>query len=101
MFDPAGCLAEFPAQEFDEIAEQVFGRPPEAKTRSGSEAYWRVLGLMEASGKLTPSRQINDYDDGRRLAMEEPTGGSSRSMSCDVIRFIVENKKAAVLQPTI
>lgn len=57
LFDPVGCLAEFPAQEFDEIAEQVFGRPPEAKIRSGSEAYWRVLGLMEASGKLTPSQQ--------------------------------------------
>ena len=45
---------------------------------------------------------INDYDDGRRLAMEEPTGGIiSLHELPDVIRFIVENKKAAVLQPTI
>ena len=214
LFDPVGCLAEFPAQEFDAIAEQVFGVAPAATVRSGSEAYWRVLQLMEAGGSLTASQRqqaealeiaavdrvelyedvvpalaelralgvslivatslsgaavarfidrfslrdhfsavwsrdnaagvraapiakaleeghlapeqamvlvdttegvtiaknitansmlmINDYDDGRRLAMEEPTGGIiSLHELPDVIRFIVENAKAAALQPTI
>ena len=55
FFEPVGCLAEFPAKEFDEIAASVFkfeGRD----SRSGSEAYWRLLDLMQKSGNsLTPA----------------------------------------------
>jgi phosphoglycolate phosphatase-like HAD superfamily hydrolase len=48
LFEPVGCLAEFPSSEFDEIAARLF-----AKTfvhSSGSEAYWQVLELMGRSG---------------------------------------------------
>lgn len=50
LFDPVGCLAEFPAEEFDEIAASLFGAQEDAG-RSGSEAYWQVLDLMQTSGK--------------------------------------------------
>ena len=50
LFDPVGCLAEFPAKKFDEIAASVFDVQEDAD-RSGSEAYWQVLDLMQTSGK--------------------------------------------------
>jgi len=55
-FEPVGCLAEFPAEEFNEIAASVFDVKETAST-SGSEAYWQVLELMEQSGTpLTPGQ---------------------------------------------
>lgn len=50
LFDPVGCLAEFPPQEFNEIAERLFDLR-EGTTRSGSEAYWELLDLMQKSEK--------------------------------------------------
>lgn len=55
LFEPVGCLAEFPAEEFNEIAATVFDVKGTAST-SGSEAYWALLDLMHTSGKkLTPA----------------------------------------------
>ncbi len=53
LFEPVGCLAEFPALEFDQIAARLFGKT--SINSSGSEAYWQVLALIEKSGgKLNP-----------------------------------------------
>lgn len=49
LIEPVGCLAEFPAEEFHEIARRVFeSELPIAE--SGSEAYWTLLDLMEQAG---------------------------------------------------
>ena len=49
LIEPVGCLAEFPAGEFNEIARRVFeSELPIAE--SGSEAYWYLLDLMEQAG---------------------------------------------------
>lgn len=57
LFEPVGCLAEFPADEFNEIAARVFD-VTEADSESGSEAYWQLLGLMQESGTaLTPAQK--------------------------------------------
>ena len=48
LFEPVGCLAEFPLQPFAEIASQFFDRKIKP-ARSASQAYWRLLDLMEAS----------------------------------------------------
>lgn len=53
LFEPVGCLAEFPAGPFDEIAARFFGGRRNA-TRSGSRSYWHLLNLMQASGRITP-----------------------------------------------
>jgi beta-phosphoglucomutase-like phosphatase (HAD superfamily) len=56
LLEPVGCLAEFPAREFDEIAARLFHET--SVHSSGSEAFWRVLNLLEASGaSLDPSQQ--------------------------------------------
>jgi phosphoglycolate phosphatase-like HAD superfamily hydrolase len=53
LFEPVGCLAEFPALEFDQLAARLFDKT--SVNSSGSEAYWQVLALIEKSGgKLNP-----------------------------------------------
>lgn len=55
LIEPVGCLAEFPAEEFNEIAGSLFesGGP---SGLTGSEAYWQLLDLMDQTGNaLTPS----------------------------------------------
>jgi phosphoglycolate phosphatase-like HAD superfamily hydrolase len=48
LFEPVGCLAEFPSEPFHEIAERAFDLPKKKPSRSGSRAYWHLLNLMEA-----------------------------------------------------
>ena len=49
LIEPVGCLGEFPAGEFNEIARRVFeSELPIAE--SGSEAYWHLLDLVEQAG---------------------------------------------------
>jgi FMN phosphatase YigB (HAD superfamily) len=52
LFEPVGCLAEFPAEPFLEIAARISGRKHSSK--SGSRAYWHLLNLMEDSGSRAP-----------------------------------------------
>lgn len=49
LFEPIGCLAEFPSEPFNEIAARVFGRRKKS-SRSASRSYWHLLNLMEAAG---------------------------------------------------
>jgi phosphoglycolate phosphatase-like HAD superfamily hydrolase len=46
LVEPVGCLAEFPSEEFNEIAGALLGSgaPP---AESGSDAYWQLLDLIE------------------------------------------------------
>jgi phosphoglycolate phosphatase-like HAD superfamily hydrolase len=46
LFEPVGCLAEFPPEPFLEMAEQLSGRKRHA-SKSGSRAYWHLLNVMQ------------------------------------------------------
>jgi len=46
LFDPVGCLAEFPSEPFNEIAARLFGRKKKP-SKSASRLYWHLLNLME------------------------------------------------------
>jgi len=50
LFEPVGCLAEFPSAPFLEIACRVFGRDRKP-SQSGSRAYWHLLNLMESGNR--------------------------------------------------
>ena len=50
LLEPVGCLAEFPAQPFNDIAAQCFGRKNKP-SKSGSRSYWHLLNLMAAAGQ--------------------------------------------------
>jgi len=45
LLEPVGCLAEFPAGPFHEIAVRSFGRKGKASS-SGSRSYWHLLNLL-------------------------------------------------------
>jgi phosphoglycolate phosphatase-like HAD superfamily hydrolase len=47
LLEPVGCLAEFPAAPFHEIAVRLFGRKRKANS-SASRTYWRLLSLIDA-----------------------------------------------------
>jgi phosphoglycolate phosphatase-like HAD superfamily hydrolase len=59
LFEPVGCLAEFPSAPFVEIAFRVFGRKRKP-SQSGSRSYWHLLNLMQSAGKTLeePQRQL-------------------------------------------
>jgi FMN phosphatase YigB (HAD superfamily) len=46
LFEPVGCLAEFPSEPFLDIAALLSGRKKQT-TKSGSRAYWHLLNVME------------------------------------------------------
>ena len=50
LFEPVGCLAEFPPEPFHEIAARLFGRRKKPST-SGSRSYWHLLNLMQAANR--------------------------------------------------
>jgi beta-phosphoglucomutase-like phosphatase (HAD superfamily) len=53
LFEPVGCLAEFPPEPFLEIAARISGRKKHS-SKSGSRAYWHLLNVMESSGNQVP-----------------------------------------------
>jgi beta-phosphoglucomutase-like phosphatase (HAD superfamily) len=46
LLEPVGCLAEFAPDAFNSAAADLFGARPDAEA-SGSQAYWRLMGLMD------------------------------------------------------
>jgi len=50
LFEPVGCLAEFPAEPFHEIAGRLFGGRKKT-SKSGSRSYWHLLNLIEAADR--------------------------------------------------
>ena len=52
LLEPVGCLAEFPAAPFHEIAARLFVRKfarQKPSSQSGSRSYWHLLNRMEGS----------------------------------------------------
>lgn len=50
LFEPVGCLAEFPSEQFLEIAARLFDRK-RTVSQSGSRSYWHLLNLMDSANK--------------------------------------------------
>jgi phosphoglycolate phosphatase-like HAD superfamily hydrolase len=50
LFEPVGCLAEFPSGPFLEIAFRLFGRKKKP-SQSGSRSYWHLLNLLQSASK--------------------------------------------------
>ena len=58
LFEPVGCLAEFPSGPFHEIAARFFGRKSKASP-SGSRTYWHLLNLI---GDAAPPSSMRDLE---------------------------------------
>jgi len=49
LLEPVGCLADFPAAPFHEIAARLYGRKGKPSA-SASREYWHLLNLIQANG---------------------------------------------------
>jgi FMN phosphatase YigB (HAD superfamily) len=102
LIEPVGCLAEFSADEFNHAAK-LFGAGEEIA--GGSQAYWRLLGLMQqrfpttealAAFELRAVERAELYEDVRAsLAELGPLGVrvilASSLARAAVTRFIERN----------
>lgn len=70
LFEPVGCLAEFPPGPFLELSSRLFGRKKQT-TSSGSRAYWHLLNLIEASGKKLDGAEKGLVEDLEMQAVAE------------------------------
>jgi len=61
LFEPVGCLAEFPAEPFLESAAKVSGRKRNT-SKSGSRSYWHLLNVMESMPGRTEALELEAVD---------------------------------------
>src|ERR1700722_14335608 len=87
LFEPVGCLAEFPAEPFLEIASRLSEKKKQT-SKSGSRAYWHLLNVMETSGwnsieslELAAVEGAAIYDDVAPALAELKTMGINRFIS--------------------
>jgi beta-phosphoglucomutase-like phosphatase (HAD superfamily) len=57
LFEPVGCLAEFSAEPFELALRELFGSEAEADA-SGSQAYWRLLGMLDQAGSTLTAAKL-------------------------------------------
>jgi len=86
LFEPVGCLAEFPAAPFNELAARLSGRRKSA-SKSGSRSYWHLLNVMETAGEAADAGAIE------ALEMEAVAGASVYE---DVLPALAELKTMGV-----
>jgi beta-phosphoglucomutase-like phosphatase (HAD superfamily) len=89
LFEPVGCLAEFPAEPFHEIAVCLFQRRKKP-SRSGSRSYWHLLNLIEAAGKEL------DESEGKTMEDLEVQAVAGASIYEDVVPSLQELKAMGV-----
>ena len=106
LFEPVGCLAEFPAQPFNEIASRCFGRKNKP-SKSGSRSYWHLLNLMETAGnqsdetlELEAVEQASAYEDVIPALTELKAMGiqlflTSSLSTAAITRFVTKNNLQA------
>ena len=89
LFEPVGCLAEFPAEPFQEIAVRLFRRRKKP-SKSGSRSYWHLLNLIEAADK--------ELDESERKTIEdlEVQAVAGASIYEDVVPSLQELKAMGV-----
>jgi len=83
LFEPVGCLAEFPAGPFNEILTRCLGLPPDPK-RTSSIAYWQAISAAQPPAsamalweelELATVRAASVYEDAEPALLELKTMG--------------------------
>ena len=70
MFEPVGCLAEFRAEEFDVALRGAVRLGCRRLPTSGSQAYWRLLGLLDQAGGTLPRPSLARLEELELAAVE-------------------------------
>jgi len=80
LFEPVGCLAEFPSQPFDEMAGRT--RP----STSSSRSYWHLLNVMEQNaGFWNPELEWKAVREAILYEDVQPALAELKDMGVDVI----------------
>jgi len=85
LFEPVGCLAEFPSAPFAEIAFRLFGRKRKP-SQSGSRSYWHLINLIQSVNKKL------DESDRRLVESLEVQAVAAASIYEDVVPALSELK---------
>src|SRR5208337_2213327 len=91
LFEPVGCLAEFPAEPFLEIAARLSGRKKQT-SKSGSRAYWHSLNLMEAM--RGPSDEALEIEAVERASLYEDVIPALAELKAMDIQLIIASSLA-------
>ncbi len=85
LFEPVGCLAEFPAEPFLEVAARLSGGKKQA-SRSGSRAYWHLLNLMESvDQQAADALEIEAVEDASRYEDVIPALAELKTMDIQLL----------------
>jgi beta-phosphoglucomutase-like phosphatase (HAD superfamily) len=96
LFDPVGCLAEFAAEPFLEIAAQLSGRKRQT-SRSGSRSYWHLLNLMQTTGEDLP--EPLEVEAAERASLyEDVTPALHELKAMDIQLFITSSLSRAAIE---
>jgi beta-phosphoglucomutase-like phosphatase (HAD superfamily) len=69
VFEPVGCLAEFRAEEFNIAARELFASTEDIAA-TGSQAYWRLIGLIDQAGSAVAVSSLARLDELELAAVE-------------------------------
>jgi len=69
MFEPVGCLAEFRVDEFNVAARELFASTADTAA-TGSQAYWRLLGLIDQGYAAIPAPSLARLEELELAAVE-------------------------------
>src|SRR5271166_6102341 len=94
LFEPVGCLAEFPPEPFLKMAARRSGRKQVSK--SGSRAYWHLLNLMEVSGDSTIEPLEMEAVDGATI-YDDVLPALAELKAMGVKRFIASSLSGAAI----
>jgi FMN phosphatase YigB (HAD superfamily) len=91
LIEPVGCLAEFFADEFNHAAE-LFGTADEIA--GGSQAYWRLLGLMQQRSAATAAVAAFELRAVERAELYEDVRTSLAELGALGVRVILASSLA-------
>jgi len=95
LFEPVGCLAEFPPEPFLEIAARLSGRKKQTSS-SSSRAYWHLLNLMQASGyNIIEPLEVQAVDGA--LIYDDVVPALSELKAMGIRRFIASSLSSAAI----
>jgi FMN phosphatase YigB (HAD superfamily) len=95
LFEPVGCLAEFPSEPFLEIAARLSGTRRKT-SRSGSRAYWHLLNAMSDSEKWVEEAFELKAVDGATL-YEDVLPALAELQAMGIRRFIASSLSNAAI----
>ena len=97
LLDPVGCLAEFPAAPFHEIAVRFFGGKGKG-SQSGSRSYWHLLNLMQP-GETPPAVEALELEAVAAASIYEdvrPVFAELRTMGIQLVVATSLSRAAAI-----